>query len=115
MDMKDIVTIFIPLLLLTMFSALAIWVSCQWFLSLSNNKILVVTKLIAFADNKINVTHMMIFVFDRVENIVGKGKKCWRLIFSFSHNVFKRLFFLGSLKSQKCVGNVNKGTREMHG
>ena len=39
-----------------------------------NDKILDVTKLKAFADDNINVAQMMIFVFDRVENIVGKGE-----------------------------------------
>ena len=41
--------------------------------SLTNNKILGVSKLKAFVDNKINVAQMMIPVFDRIENIVGKG------------------------------------------
>ena len=39
-----------------------------------NTKILYWLKLKAFADDKIKVTKMMIFVFDRVENIVGKGE-----------------------------------------
>ena len=39
--------------------------------SLPSNKILHVTKLKAFADDKINIAQMMISVFDRVENIVG--------------------------------------------
>ena len=38
------------------------------------NKILDQTKLKAFADGKLNVTKMIISVFDRVENIVGKGE-----------------------------------------
>ena len=37
---------------------------------LPNNKILDMTKLKAFANNKINVAQMMISVFDKVENIV---------------------------------------------
>ena len=41
---------------------------------LPNNKILDKTKSKAFADNKINVAQMMISVFDKVENIVGKGE-----------------------------------------
>ena len=39
-----------------------------------HDKILGQTKLKAFADNKLNVTIMIISVFDRVENIVGKGE-----------------------------------------
>ena len=42
--------------------------------SLPNDKILDVTKLKAFEDDKINDAQMRISVFDRVENIVGKGK-----------------------------------------
>ena len=41
--------------------------------SVPNNKILDVTKLKAFADDKINVAQIMISVFDRVENIL-KGE-----------------------------------------
>ena len=37
-------------------------------------KILDQTKLKAFAGNNLNVTKMIISVFDRVENIVGKGE-----------------------------------------
>ena len=39
-----------------------------------HDKILDWTKLKAFADYKLNVTKMVIFVFDRVENIVGNGE-----------------------------------------
>ena len=41
----------------------------------------------------------MVFVFDRVENIVGKEKMLVSSIFSFSLNGFKMLFF--SLKGFK--------------
>ena len=44
----------------------------QRFNPLTDDKILDQTKLKAFADDKLNVTKMIIFVFDRVENIVGK-------------------------------------------
>ena len=40
--------------------------------SLPKDKILDLTKLKAFADDKIYVTQM--FVFDGVENIIGKGE-----------------------------------------
>ena len=49
------------------------------------------TKLKAFADDKLNVTKMNISVFDRVENIVGKGEIACTSNFSFYHNVFMRL------------------------
>ena len=45
----------------------------QVFNSFPHDKILDQTKLKAFADDKLNVTKMIISVFDRVENIVGKG------------------------------------------
>ena len=48
------------------------------------DKILDQTKLKAFPDDKLNVTKMIISVFDRVENIVCTSN-------FFSHNVFKRL------------------------
>ena len=44
------------------------------FDSLPNDKPLDWSKLEAFADNKIKVLTIMIFVFDSVENIVGKGE-----------------------------------------
>ena len=47
----------------------------------------------AFADDKLNVTKMIISVFDRVENIVAKGEIACTSNFSFSHNVFKRHLF----------------------
>ena len=63
-----------------------------------HDKILDQTTLKAFADDKLNVTKMVISVFDRVENIVGKGEIACTSNFSFSHNVFKRLL---SQKRQK--------------
>ena len=74
-----------------------------WMINpLPNHKILDVTKLKAFVDDKINVAQMMISVFDRVENIVnGKRRKC---IFSFSHNVF----YLSQTKFQFfCLSSAN--------
>ena len=37
-------------------------------------KILDMTKLKEFADNKINIAKMMISLFDRVKNTAGKGE-----------------------------------------
>ena len=59
------------------------------------------TKLKAFANDK-NVTKMIISVFDRVENIVGKGEIACTSNFSFSHNVFKRLLSQTRLKVSLC-------------
>ena len=55
---------------------------------LPDDKILDQTKLKAFADDKLNVTKMIISVFDNVENIVEKGEIACTSNFSFSHNVF---------------------------
>ena len=44
------------------------------FNPLPNGKILDRSKLKTYADDKIKVLKMMIFVFERVDNIVGKGE-----------------------------------------
>ena len=59
-------------------------------------------KLNALADDKLNVTKMIISVFDRVENIVGKGEIACTSNFSFSHNIFKRLLSQRHLKVSLC-------------
>ena len=56
-----------------------------------HDKILDQTKLKAFADDKLNVTKIVIPVFDRVENTVGKGEIACTNNFSSSHNDFIRL------------------------
>ena len=61
------------------------------FNPLPDDKILDMTKLKAFADEKLNVTKMVISLFDRVESIVGKGEIACTSNFSFSNNVFKRV------------------------
>ena len=63
--------------------------------SLQKDNILDWSKLKAFADDKIKVLKMMIFVFYMVENIVEKEKMLATSIFSYSHNVFKELFTQG--------------------
>ena len=68
---------------------------------LPDNKILDQTKLKAFADDKLNVTKMIISDFDRVEN-VGKGEIACTSNFSFSHNVFKRLLSQTRQKVSLC-------------
>ena len=44
---------------------------------LPNDKILDWSKFNALTDDKINVTRNLKFVLDNVENILGKGRKCW--------------------------------------
>ena len=65
-----------------------------WFNPLPNNKILDMTKLKAFANNKLNFAKMVISLFHRVENTGGKGK-----------NAFQKCFPKSSLRSLK-VGIV---------
>ena len=67
-----------------------------------NNIILDVIKLKAFADNKINVAHFMIFAYEGVENIVGKGENAGVQHFLLFPQCFQKASFLGSLK----VGTV---------
>ena len=57
------------------------------------------TKLKAFADDKLNIDKMMISLYNRVGNTVGKGKMLVTSIFSFSHSVFQSLLFLKMVKS----------------
>ena len=70
-------------------------------------KILDQTKLKVFADDKSNVTKMIISVFDRVENIVGKGEIACTSNFSFSHSVFKRLLTQTHYKVSLCGNGLN--------
>ena len=67
-----------------------------------HDKTLDQTKLKAFADDNLNVTKMVISIFDRVENIVGKGEIACTSNFSFSHNVSKRLLSKTCQKVSLC-------------
>ena len=70
----------------------------SFFNSLPNDKILEVTKLKAFADDKLNVAKMTISLFDRVENTVGKGENaCYQHFFLFP-KCFPMPSSVGSLK-----------------
>ena len=68
--------------------------------SLPNDKILDVIKLKALADDKINVAQdlVMISLFDRLENIVGKGENAGYQHFPLFPQCFQKASFLGSLK-----------------
>ena len=68
------------------------------FNSLPNNMVLDLTKWKAFADDKINEAQMMISVFDRVENIVGKGENAVFQHFLLFQQYFQKASFMGSLK-----------------
>ena len=68
------------------------------FNPLPNDKILDMTKLKAFADNKLKVVKMKIFIFDRVENTVGKGENAVYQHFLLFPLYFPKPSCLGSLK-----------------
>ena len=69
-----------------------------------NGKILDVTKLKAFARNKLNIARMIISLFDRVEN-TGKSRKCWLPAFSLFPTLFSKAAFFRVVKSRHCVLN----------
>ena len=73
-----------------------------------HEKILDQTKLKAFADDKLDVTKMIISVFDRVENIVGKGEIACKSNFSFSNNVFKRFLSQTRQKVSLCGNGLKE-------
>ena len=52
-------------------------------------------KLKAFADVKLNVAEMMISLFYRVKNIVGKRKNAGNQHFLLFSQCFYKAFFLG--------------------
>ena len=71
-----------------------------YFNHLPNAKVLNMTKLKAFADEKSKLTKMMISLFDRVENTAGKGENAGNQHFLLSPAVFSKAFFC---KSCDCV------------
>ena len=71
--------------------------------SLLNDKCLDCSKLKAFADDKINVTQNLKFVFGRVENIVGKGEYAGYQHFQFFPQCFQKAFFFRIVKSRDCL------------
>ena len=56
------------------------------------------TKLKAFADDKVNVAKMMIALFNRVENTVGNGENAGYQHFLLFPHCFPKPSSLGSLK-----------------
>ena len=72
---------------------------CSLFNPLPNVKSLVWSKLKAFADDRVNVAKTLISIFDKVENIVGKGENAvYQHFLLFPHNVFKWLLALWVVK-----------------
>ena len=66
----------------------------MWRLSLQNDKIVALSKLKTFADEKINVAQKLKIFKGSVENN-GERRKCWLPAFSLFPTVFKRVFLQG--------------------
>ena len=75
--------------------------------SLPNDKILAWPKLKAFTDDKPNVARVMISVFDRTENIVGKGENVGYQHFLLFLQGFQRASYTGLLKVEILWERVN--------
>ena len=71
------------------------WVGLNPF---PNDKISDVTKLKAFADDKLKIREKVISLFDRVENTVGKGENAGYQHFLLFPQCFQKPSSLGSLK-----------------
>ena len=70
----------------------------EWVNSLPSNKILDLTNLKALADGIFNIVEVMTFIFDIVENIVGKGENGGYQHFLPLPQCFQKASLLGSLK-----------------
>ena len=68
------------------------------FNSLPVDKILNWSKLKAFTDDKMKLVKMMIFVFDWIENNVGKGEYASFQHFLHFPQCFQKAYYSGSLK-----------------
>ena len=83
-------------------------ISCKYlngqfpFNPLPNDKILDMTKLKALVDDKLNVAKMMISLFDRGENTVGKEENAGYHHFLLFPECFP-VFFSRVIKSRDCV------------
>ena len=62
------------------------------------HKKLALTKLKAFADDTFNVSKMKLSVFDRIENIVGKGENAGDQHFLLFPQCFQKFYVSGSSK-----------------
>ena len=71
-------------------------------------KFTAMTKLKAFADDEINIAKLMIHVFDRVENIVGKGENAGHQHFLLFPQCFQKVSFGGGGGALKVRGLCSK-------
>ena len=70
----------------------------ELFNPLPNNNFLDLTKLKSFADNKLKVAKITIFLFDRAENTGGKGENAGYQHFLLFPQCLPKPSSLGSLK-----------------
>ena len=70
---------------------------------LPNEKILALTKLKAFSDDKFNFAKTIMSGFNMVENIVGKGENAGKPAFSSFPTMFSKDFFIKVIKSRENV------------
>ena len=76
---------------------------------LPNDKIVEVTKLKSFSDYKLNVAKMMISLFDKVQNTVGKKDNAGdQHFFLFPHTVFQSFLLQSRSKSGLCSKGLNQ-------
>ena len=80
--------------------------TCFQIRKLPNDKILDTNKLKAFADDKTNAAQMIISVFDRLENIAGKGENAGYQHFLLFPQCFQKASFLGALESLEALNVV---------
>ena len=71
-----------------------------------NQKSLGFNQIERIADGKLNVILMLIPLFDRVENIMEKRRKCWLPAFSPFPIMFLKYLFHRVLESQECVVKI---------
>ena len=72
-------------------------------IKLPKDTILGMSKFKANADDKFGLAEIIRFVFERVENIVGKRRKCWLPAFSPFPTMFSKGFLPRAIKSLDCV------------
>ena len=82
--------------------------TCRIFNPFPDGISLTLSKFKAFADVKIHVTLTIISVFDRVENIVGKGENAGYQYFLFFPQCFQKASFQNSSKGVMCGNGLKR-------
>ena len=85
------------------------------FNSLPNDKILETSKLKAFADDKINVTQKLNFLFGKSRKHCEKRRKCWLPAFSPLPTMFSKACLLRVVKIWDCAGKELKNSNNQKG